>query len=622
MQRKLTVILSADVVGYSALMERDEAGTLGRLKANRTSIFDPRVAAHGGRVVKLLGDGALVEFGSVVSAVDCAREIQQATEAQASDDACIRYRIGINLGEVIVEGDDIYGDGVNVAARLQALAEPGGVAVSRTVRDQVAGKVPAELEDLGEHSVKNIERPVHVFALRAPASPGVLPAAAASRQRLSVCVLPFANMSGDPEQEYFSDGITEDIITDLSRVSALSVISRNTAFTFKGKRVEVPQVARQLKVTHVLEGSVRKAGNRVRITAQLVDAATDSHLWAERYDRDLDDIFALQDEIAEAIVKALRVQLLPAEKRAIEQRSTNNPEAYKLYLMARQYNSTGNTRHRAITVRLCERAVEIDPGYARAWALLAICKSNRALLTSDPANDGDRGWAAAERALSLAPDLAEAHAAKGRILADDGRYDAAVAEHTIAMGLDPESYEVNTAAARCFIAMRRYDDAITCLERAAAAIETDFWALGMCIQCHEAKGDVEAARAVARRTLERVERMIVAEPDHGTALGFGVTALVTLGDRERGKEWAARAMLLDPDNPNLRYNLGCAMSRLREADAALELLAPLMATVKAPQLNWWRVDSDLDPIRDDPRFVAMLAEAEARVAAMPREAKP
>ncbi len=222
MQRKLTVILSADVVGYSGLMERDEAGTLERLKANRKAIFDPRVAAHGGRLFKLMGDGALVEFASVVSAVNCAHEIQQATEAEDALPAAerIRYRIGINLGEVIVEGDDIYGDGVNVAARLQALADPGGVALSRTVRDQVAGKVAAEFDDLGEHTVKNISRPVHVFALRAAAARAAS-AAPRERQRLSICVLPFANMSGDPEQEYFSDGITEDIITDLSKVSAL-----------------------------------------------------------------------------------------------------------------------------------------------------------------------------------------------------------------------------------------------------------------------------------------------------------------------------------------------------------------------------------------------------------------
>jgi adenylate cyclase len=306
-QRKLTVIVSADVVGYSGLMERDEAGTLARLKANRSSIFDPCVEKHGGRIVKLMGDGALVEFASVVSAVDCAHEIQLASEAAAGSPETeqIRYRIGINLGEVIVEGDDIYGDGVNVAARLQSLAEPGSIALSRTVRDQVAGKVAAEFVDLGEHTVKNIARPIHVYALqptiarkpREPASP--------QRRRLSICVLPFANMSGDPEQEYFSDGVTEDIITDLSKVSALAVVSRNTAFTFKARHIDIAQVARQLNVTHVLEGSVRKSGNRVRITAQLIEGATDSHLWAERYDRDLNDIFALQDEISEAIVNAL-----------------------------------------------------------------------------------------------------------------------------------------------------------------------------------------------------------------------------------------------------------------------------------------------------------------------------
>jgi adenylate cyclase len=616
MQRKLTVILSADVVGYSSLMERDEAGTLGRLKVNRSAIFDPRVAAHGGRIVKLMGDGALVEFGSVVSAVECAREIQQATDAQtgAPEAERIRYRIGINLGEVIVEGDDIYGDGVNVAARLQALAEPGGVALSRTVRDQVAGKLACDFEDLGEHTVKNITRPVHVFAVRAAAAGSAPGASTPPRSRLSICVLPFANMSGDPEQEYFSDGITEDIITDLSKVSALAVVSRNSAFTFKGKHTEIGQVARQLKVTHVLEGSVRKSGNRVRITAQLIDSATDNHLWAERFDRNLDDIFALQDEIAEAIVSALKLQLLPDEKKAIEQRSTTNPEAYKLYLMARQYNATGNSRHREITVRLSQRAVEIDPGYARAWALLAISQANKRLTNVDI---GDTGWSAAERALALQPDLAEAHAAKGRILGDAGRYDEAVAEHTTALRLDPDGYEVNCAAARCYIGMRRNDDAIVRLEKAAAAIETDFWALGMAIQCYEAVGDVEGTRSAARRCLERVEKLIVTEPDHGLALGFGVSALVALHEVDRAKEWTERALLLDPDNINLMFNLACNMVSLRDMDKAIELLRPLFARALRQNLNWFAADTTLDPIRDDPRYKALLAQAEARLAANP-----
>jgi adenylate cyclase len=610
MQRRLTAILSADVVGYSALMERDEAGTLQSLKANRAHLFEPCVARHGGRIVKLMGDGALVEFGSVVAAVDCAHEIQQAIDAGSP----IRYRIGINLGEVIVEGDDLYGDGVNVAARLQSLAEPGGVAISGSVRDQVAGKIAAELEDLGEHSVKNIARPIRVFALRTRADRTTrVPASPAAG--VSICVLPFANMSGDPEQEYFSDGISEDIITDLSKVGALSVVSRNTAFSYKAKHVDIGQVARQMHVSYVLEGSVRKSGNRVRITAQLIDGASDSHVWAERYDRDLNDIFALQDEISEAIVGALKLRLLPSERKAIEQRSTTNPEAYKLYLMARKYNAMGNSRHRDITVRFCQRAVAIDPGYARAWALLAICQANHRMVN---VGTGDTGWDAAERALALSPDLAEAHAAKGRILGDAGRYDEALDAHAEAMRLDPEGYEVNAAAARCYIPMRRYAEAAACLERAAAAIDADFWALGMAIQCYEALGDVEAMRNAARRALERVEKVVAAEPDHGLAIGWGVSALVALKERDRAKEWTERAMLLEPDNLNLRYNLACSMVSLGETTLALELLEPVLERAQRQNLTWFAADNSLDSIRGDPRLHAMLAKAEARLAASDR----
>jgi len=451
MQRRLTAILSADVAEFSRLMQADEAGTVERLKDNRSRIFDPCVATHGGRTVKLIGDGALVEFGSVVAAVNCALAIQDATtraEAERADAKRIRYRIGINLGDVIVDGDDIYGEGVNVAARVQTLAPVGGVAVSLTVRDHVAGKAPCAFEDLGEHTVKNAERPVRVFAVH-PADPDQSePPKQGTPGRLSICVLPFANMSGDLEQEYFSDGISEDIITDLSKVSALWVAARNTAFTFKGKHVDVPQVARQLKVSHVLEGSVRKAGGRVRITAQLVDGATGGHVWAERYDRDLNDIFALQDEISQAIVAALKLKLLPEEKKAIEQRGTTNPEAYKLYLMARQYSVTGNlgaARRAEAIIRLCRRATEIDPDYARPWALMAGAQMN---LRFHLGLAGDDGLAAAERAVALDANLAEAHSAKGRVLTQNARFDEALREIEIALRLDPESYDVNSAAGR------------------------------------------------------------------------------------------------------------------------------------------------------------------------------
>jgi adenylate cyclase len=617
-QRKLAAILSADVVGYSGLMERDEAGTLDRLKAHRVAVFDPRVAAHGGRIFKLMGDGALVEFPSVVAAVACAVEIQAAGEAWNAGRAegeRIRYRVGVNLGDIIVEGDEIYGEGVNVAARLQALAEPGGVTLSRHVRDHVHGKVAAEFDDLGEHTVKNIERPIHVFAMRRSGSaPGAARVAESAGKAVSICVLPFANMSGDPEQEYFADGVTEDIITDLSKVSALFVVSRNTAFTLKRKQVEVSQVARQLKVTHVLEGSVRKAGGRVRITAQLIDGKTDGHVWAERYDRDLSDIFAVQDEISEAIVAALKLKLLPTERKAIEQRSTNNAEAYKLYLMARDFALRGSERHLAPIVRICQRAVEVDPSYARAWALLS---TTQAALAARGMSDED-GGAAAARAIALDPNLSEGHAAMARVLYNAGRHEDSLKAAEQAVRLDPDSYHANIAAADACVSARRFSDAIRYYDKAAALNDSRPGGSSMTVQCYEAIGDTAAAETAARKTVERCERILEGEPDSVLALSHGVLQLARLREAERAKEWATRALLLDPDNKVMRYNLGCAMVRLGEHDAALEFFESVFLTEGAGSVAWAESDSDLDPLRDHPRYKELVAAAHARLA---REAR-
>ena len=612
MQRKLTAILSADVVGYSSLMEADEAGTLTKLKANRSGIFDPQVAKYGGRQFKLMGDGALVEFSSIIAALECALAIQAATEAAK---AGIRYRIGINLGEVIVEGDDIYGEGVNIAARLQTLATVGGVAVSRMVRDNAEGKIACVFDDMGEHSLKNIDRPLHVFAVRT-AEAGNEDVKVDERRKLSICVLPFVNMSGEAEQEYFSDGITEDIITDLSKVSALGVIARNTAFQFKGKNLDVPQAARQLKVSHVLEGSVRKAGSRVRITAQLIDGGSGEHVWADRYDRDLNDIFALQDEISQAIVGALKLKLLPEEKRAIAQRGTNNPEAYKFYLMARQYRDTGNAGNRRasdLAIRLCRRAVEIDPNYAQAWALLALVQSSTKLYFDSYVADG---LMEAERALALDPNLAEAHAAKARSLNLAARYREAHVEVERALALDPDSYEANREAAIYATAMHDHAGAIRHFEKAASLIDSEYYAAGMVIAFYEAAGDEEGKKRAARRALERTEKLLALEPDHGSALSFGITALMALGEVERGKEWIERALLVDPDNVNMRYNLACSLiTQAHDVEAGLDLLASIMERVHQEPINWAKVDPDLDRVREHPRFKAMIAKAEARLAA-------
>ena len=441
-----------------------------------------------------------------------------------------------------------------------------------------------------------------------------VPQPPARAEGVSVCVLPFANMSGDPEQEYFSDGISEDIITDLSKVSALSVVSRNSAFQFKGRHVDVRQVARQLGVSHVLEGSVRKAGGRVRITAQLIEGGSDSHIWAERYDRDLTDIFAVQDEISQAIVGALKLKLLPEEQTAIRRRGTSSPEAYNLYLMARQHWVSGNTDIGGYDtiVRLCRGAVELDPGYAHAWALMGLAQTWMFFRFGKAEGDG---LASAERALELDADLAEAHAIRARHLAHRERSDEADAEIETALRLDPDSYEVVSTAGHMRFVQRRHVDAIGFYDRASALMEASFRSPAMLMTCYAAVGDVQGEQRAARMTLERAERALAQDPGNGQALGFGTGALAALGDGDRTREWIARALRVDPDNRTMRYNLACALSKLSDIDGAIGLLDPYLAKATRSELRHARVDPDLDPLRADARFEAMLTAAEARVAA-------
>jgi len=466
--------------------------------------------------------------------------------------------------------------------------------------------------DLGAPGWKKVAASVAQLMGGGAASPTPDPAI----RKLSVCVLPFANMSGDAEQEYFSDGISEDIITDLSKVSALSVVARNTAFTFKGKAVEIPEVARRLGVSHVLEGSVRKAGNRVRITAQLIDGTSGNHLWAERYDRDLTDIFALQDEISEAIVAELRLKLLPEEKKAIERRGTDNAEAYDLYLMARAYYLTGNIgdprRDEAIE-RLTLRAVAMDPGYAQAWVLMAYAQY---ALQRNHRRSNDAGKAALDRALALDPDLAEARALKAQTLVNAGEHEEAAAEIAVALRLDPESFEANNCAGLIHYRQGRLADAAACFEKADALIETGFMTTFMLMSCYTALGDGENTRRIARIALERGEKALAQDRSNGQAMLAGAQALASLGETDRAKDWMRRALLIDPDNLLMRYNFACTLTiTLGEPEAALDMLEPILERDPASNLEEARTDPDFVSLREHPRFRAMIAAAEARLAA-------
>jgi adenylate cyclase len=468
--RRLAAILAADVVGYSRLMAADEAGTLSALKQHRDVVFNPAVSRYGGRVVKLIGDGTLVEFASVVDAVNCALAVQRA------GDSVITLRIGVNLGDVIIDGDDIYGDGVNVAARLEPLADPGGICIASIVNESVGNRVEASFEDAGEVQVKNIDRPIRVWkwspenGQRAGNKPA--PAQAASPpDQPSIAVLPFANMSGDAEQEYFSDGITEDIITDLSKVAGLLVIARNSSFAYKGRHVDIRKVASELRVRSVLEGSIRRAGNRVRITAQLIDAETGGHLWAERYDRDLTDIFELQDEVTREIVGALKIALSPGERsRLAGDDDTTDIEAHDLFMRGLALSRTPTLTLDVFTraSALYKQAIERDPSYGRAYAGLAGVLINdwQNRWTDNPEGSLVEAARLNELAREKTPNDPYSHAQAGLIAMLRKDFERASEEVDIAISLNPNLPMAHAIRAGLLVGKGNPLGAIPHLERA------------------------------------------------------------------------------------------------------------------------------------------------------------
>ncbi len=544
MTRRLAAILAADMVGYSRLMGADETGTITRQKALHGDVIDPAIAEHGGRVVKTTGDGLLVEFPSVADAVACAVAVQTGLaghEVDRPEAWRIRYRIGINLGDIVIDGDDILGDGVNIAARLEALADAGGIFISGDVYRQVRNKLDLEFEDLGERRVKNIAEPVRTYRVALAVAAGKPAPPAANHPALpdkpSIAVLPFNNMSGDPEQEYFADGITEDIITDLSKISGLFVIARNSSFAYKGQSPDLRQVSRELGVRYVLEGSVRKAGGRVRINAQMIDGSSGGHLWAERYDRNLEDIFAVQDEVTLNIVEALKVELTTSEQTRLEGSNKVDPEAYDHLVRARNCLLQFTADSMCECRDALERALELDPELAQAYAFLSLVHS------TEYAN----GWNQA------GPD----HPARAMELAQQAiRVD----------GSEPQGYH---ALALSHTWMQNLEEA----ERAAArALELDPNFAGGYVALGKAR-DYAGAHESAIGLLERGLRL---DPQYDLALHFLGRAQFGLRRYEAAEASFKRRLIHKPRSDMSRVFLASLYGHLGRLDEARRMWREVM----------------------------------------------
>jgi len=557
--RRLAAILAVDVAGFSRLMGIDERGTLERLKALRARVVDPTLADHAGRIVKLMGDGLLAEFASAVDAVECAAALQRgmaASHGDLPDDRRIQVRIGINLGDIIVEGRDIYGDGVNVAARIEALAPPGGIAISEDVFRQIRNKVDIPLEDLGERQLKNIARAVRVYQISArffapgDAAPGdhggapeLTVGPTAPDDRPSIVVLPLENMSDEPEQVYFSDGIAEDIITDLSKISGLFVIARNTAFTYRGRALNLKEVCGELGVRFALEGSVRRAGSRVRITAQLIDGTSGGHLWAERYDRELTDIFEVQDEVTREIVAALRVRITPDERRRVESRGTNSIEAYDRFLQGRQLFWQHTRASVEGAQQLFEQALALDAAFPLACAYLAVTHALAYInqWSVDPEGSLERARELAEQALALDPSEPQTHFVLGIVHLWQKQVDRAIADAEKALALDPnlpQAYELMCAALHY---AGRSQEALAAFEK-TARLDPHYPAI-----CLHFLAQAYFALERYPEAVEALKRRLIRQPHGDISYVLLAACYGHLGRDEEARAAWAEALRVNPD---------------------------------------------------------------------------
>ncbi len=639
-KRRLAAILAADIAGYSRLMGEDDVATFRDLKGHQAAVF-PLVGEHGGRIIDTAGDGIMAEFPSAVGAVDCALRLQAAMEERNVDvpqNRRMEFRVGINLGDVIHDEVRIYGDGINIAARLENVALPGGICISEDVYRQVRDRLPVPAHDLGERELKNIARRVRVYALlKVPALEG-----GGATQALSIAVLPFVNMSRSEDHEYFADGLSDEILNVLSKITGLKVTSRTSSFSFKGKDVDLPTIAQKLKVGHVLEGSVRAAGTRVRVKAQLIEVAADTQVWSETYDRELDDIFAVQDDITQSVANELRMRLLGgqadakaeaarviAEVQVATRGRSENAEAFRLYLRGQFLRALLNRASAAQAVGCYESALALDPEYALAWAGLARALSDQVGQNWIPREQGvARAKEAADKAISLAPDLAEGYIARGWILrAWDWDWRGAEAAFERALKLAPDNALAMNAAATLFGNLGRLDDAIVIFRRAAAldplnvavnrnlglyclakgAFDEAAAALDAALQLSAQGGLSHAWRAMAELGLGRPDEALAFAEKETSDIFRDVSVAVLQAQRGEGEASdAALESLVASHGADSPYQVAEVHGGRGEPDEAFEWLERAFAC-RDPGLSYVKIDPFLKPLHGDPRWRALLA---------------
>jgi adenylate cyclase len=600
-QRRLAAILAADVAGYTRLVELDTDGTVAAWKSARDHVIKPLVDKKSGHIIKFTGDGFLVEFPSVQDAVSCAIAMQEQLKSSP-----LEFRMGINVGDIVDDGGDVHGEGVNIAARLEALAKPGGICVSGDVYNQVRNRIDAEFRDMGEKEIKHVSQPIRVYAI------GVAQRSVSGNpvpelpDKPSIAVLPFDNMSGDSEQEYFSDGISEDIITDLSKISGLHVIARNSSFVFKGANVNIKQAATELGVRYVLEGSVRKSGDRVRITAQLIDSSSGGHLWAERYDRVLENIFDLQDEIAGNIVNALRVKISLSEERAIENKPTKNVVAYEFCLHGRSLLRDMTRDAVELAATMFEKAIAIEPHYVQALAGLADCGSMLQFHYQLSETEAKKILAYCKLALEIDPNSSEAHASYGRFLSlKIEEHENAAREFQIAIELSPESFEAHYYFGLMYLMTDDWaEKSVSLMRQAYALAEFDLQAGMMLMTALEGASRHEEGQEIAKQVLRIARIRNQLNPEDETAVYVGGVALYYLNEIDEAISWSEMATSLVTEDSRQIYNLACLLSLLKRTDQSIDMVArALRLGVPETKINWIRcVDPDLVNIRQETRF--------------------